>query len=316
MSKSARRLGKGLDSLVSNLTQLRSPVGAERAPVRDLAVPSREDPTDSPETHVEMLPVASITANPFQPRSGDIDESAKDIVESIRNNGIIQPILVRRCGKGFEIIAGERRAAAARHIGMDRVPAIIRDATDEEMLELALVENIQREDLNAIDRATAYRRYCKRFGLTTDEVARRLGEDRTTVANYLRLLDLSSDLRDRVSQGRISMGHGRCLLGVHDEARRIELADSIERNGLSVRAVEQIVRSDKSLGSRVGHDETQSRDTRSPHLRQVEEAFEHALKTKVSIQEGKRKGRGRIVIEYYNLDDFDRIRAALGVDLE
>jgi ParB family chromosome partitioning protein len=226
----------------------------------------------------------------------------------------LQPIAVRPFGELYQIIAGERRWHAARSIGLAEVPVLVRDSTDEEMLELALIENIEREDLNAIDRALAYREFCTQFGLKPDQVASRLGEDRTTVVNYLRLLDLSKPIQDLVETGRLSMGHARCLLGITDEPRRLKMAESAVENELSVRALEEVVRREKT---RSETSEATTQDAKVPsraaHLDNLEERFERALGTKVTIREGKRKATGRIIIQYYSLDDFDRVAERLGV---
>jgi len=263
-----------------------------------------------------MVQIDSLEPNPFQPRS-DADQSGIDsLADSIQRSGMLQPIAVRRHLGKLQIIAGERRWWAAKSLDMLEVPIIIRDATDEQMVELALIENIQREDLNAIDRAQAYRAFCARFGLKPDEVAERLGEDRSTVANYLRLLDLPGPIRDLVAAGEISMGHARCLLGVADEAKRWQLAESVVRNELSVRALEEIVRREKTRDREGDEPATKGKPARSPHLIDMQRKFEQAVRTKVTIREGRRKGSGRITIEYYSLDDFDRIAGALGVDIE
>jgi ParB family chromosome partitioning protein len=184
------------------------------------------------------------------------------------------------------------------------------------MLELALVENLEREDLNAIDRARAYRRFCTTFGLKADDVADRLGEDRSTVSNYLRLLDLSEPIRELVASDKLSMGHARCLLGITDEPRRMRLALSAAENGLSVRALEEIVRRERTRGGvAASAPAVPTANQRSAHIHDIEARFERALKTKVVIHEGRRKASGRITIEYYSLDDFDRIAEMLGVDV-
>jgi len=183
------------------------------------------------------------------------------------------------------------------------------------MLELALIENIQRDDLNAIDRAKAYRRFCDAFGLSIEDVANRMGEDRSTVANYVRLLDLSNTIRAMVANGSLSMGHARCLLSVGDLDRRLTLAEAGVRNQLSVRALEDIVRREKG---KTGHEPDKRTHVRtvSPHLTDMQRRFEEAVRTKVVLKEGKKKGSGRIVIEYHSLDEFDRLARQLGVELD
>lgn len=317
MSKSVRRLGRGLDSLVSNLSR-----DASKA-----ADPETVEPSPDVRAHwgstggfdsaegAAVLPVDLLNANPFQPRSNINDDAILSLGRSIQQRGLIQPIAVRRVGDRYEIIAGERRWAAAKSVGIKRVPVMIREATDEQMLELALIENIQREDLNAIDRAQAYQQFCERFNLKADEVAGRLGEDRTTVVNYMRLLELPGDIRAMVASDALAMGHARCLLGVSDDSRRRKLAEAVVQNELSVRALEEIVRREK-MRQTEPEEKVPAKKPHSAHLEDVQRRFEEALKTKVVIHEGKRKGSGRIVLEYYSLDDFDRIAGALGVRMD
>jgi ParB family chromosome partitioning protein len=263
-----------------------------------------------------MIATEALYPNPFQPRRNTDDENIGSLADSIQQSGLLQPVSVRLENSRYEIIAGERRWLAARKLGMTEIPAIVRDASDEEMLELALIENIQREDLNAIDRARAYRRFCDEFAVRPEEVAQQLGEDRTTVVNYLRLLDLPSDIQGMVQQGKISMGHARCLLGLENAEQMHRLAEAVVANELSVRALEEIVRRKKGPRGTVREAQAREPSGPPPHIRDLERHFEEALKTKVAIHEGRRKGSGRIVIEYYTLDDFDRIASSLGVRLE
>jgi ParB family chromosome partitioning protein len=182
------------------------------------------------------------------------------------------------------------------------------------MMEWALIENLQREDLNPIDRASAYRQFCDRFSQAPEQVAARLGEDRTTVVNYLRLLELPESVRGWVAEGRLSMGHARSLVGVANDDRRSLLAKAVIQEGLSVRALEDLIRRERAASpkEKASSREKNERFT-SAHIRDLERRFEEALKTKVMIVEGKRKGSGRIMIEYFSLTDFDRIAEALGV---
>jgi ParB family chromosome partitioning protein len=184
------------------------------------------------------------------------------------------------------------------------------------MLELALIENIQREDLNAMDRARAYRRYCHTFGLRVEDVAERVGEDRSTVANYVRLLDLPDEVQKMVAKGDIAMGHARCLLAIADSSRRIQLANAVVGNQLSVRALEELVRRERTRGSGEADIQRTAVRTVSPHLADIQRRFEETVRTKVVIKEGKRKGTGRIVLEYHSLDEFDRLASMLGVQLD
>lgn len=312
MAKPTRRLGRGLNSLVSDLRveALASKVGRNSD-----GAPDAGPVTPAPGVRAEMIPTNALMKNPFQPRNRISDATVLSLARSIERSGILQPIAVRIESGQYEIIAGERRWLAAKSVGLTHVPAVVREASDEQMLEFALIENIQREDLNAIDRANAYREFCTRFELSAEEVAARLGEDRTTVANYLRLLELPGGIRRLVAERKLSMGHARCLLGITDDAERRRLAESVMQNELSVRALEEIVRRKKVRPGRPGTGTAESAQPRSAHLLDLQRRFEEAVKTKVIIHEGRRKGTGRIVIEYFSLDDFDRIAAGLGVDV-
>jgi ParB family transcriptional regulator, chromosome partitioning protein len=319
MSKPARRLGRGLDSLVSDLrTEGRMatmPPAEGGDGVASGPEIGRKQSASGGEVHT--LPVEALRPNPHQPRTEFNDSELESLASSIRRSGLLQPIAVRYHGGSYQIIAGERRWRAAQLVGITNVPVVVRIATDEEMLELALIENLQREDLNPIDRAQAYRTFRERFGLSAEEVAERLGEDRSTVANYLRLLELPKVVQDLVAAGELGMGHARSLLGVGNEGRRIDLAAAAVRGGLSVRALEEIVRRAKVKGGEdVEGKSVPKGKLRSANLRDMERRFEEATRTKVTIREGKRKGSGRIVIEYFSLDDFDRIAEMLGVEAE
>ena len=184
--------------------------------------------------------------------------------------------------------------------------------TTGKMLEMALIENIHREDLNAVDRARAYRRYCDEFDVSAQDLAERLGEDRTTVVNYLRLLELPEEIKELVVAGVLSMAHARCIVGVEDEEERLRLARSVEAHGLSVRALEEVIRREKR-GRERGDEEAVQKPA---HVRDLEERLSLGTGTKVRIREGRRRGSGRITIEYYSLDDFDRISRLLGVTAE
>jgi len=314
MSKGPRRLGRGLDSLVSDLT-IPDSVSAQpqRGPAAVVSQPTAPHTQRTGSPGATTLPIETLDPNPYQPRHNIIAEDVLSLAKSIEQSGLLQPIAVRPAGARYQIIAGERRWAAAKSIGWTHVPVVVREANDEQMLELALIENIQREDLNAIDRAAAYRNFCERFSLKSEEVARRLGEDRTTVVNYLRLLELPSSIQDLVAGGQISMGHARCLLGVADADRKLELAESVVDNELSVRALEEIVRRERTRRGESDVDKAADSVRPSAHLADIQRRFEDAVRTKVVIREGRRKGSGRIVIEYYSLDDFDRIAQLLGV---
>jgi len=301
----AKRLGRGLSALISASSDL------------DVNVhPETQDARPGPAGSKALARVDQLRPNPMQPRREFQPAQLQALADSIRNNGLLQPLLVRQAGKDvFEIIAGERRWRAAQMAGLSEVPVAIRQASDEEMLELALIENIHREDLNPIERAAAYRRYCDQYNLTAEDVAQRLGEDRSTVANYLRLLGLPPDVQNLVAGGSLSMGHARCLLGLRHPSQMTTVAREVIDKGLSVRATEALVRqllASRSAASRESSGEAAKR----PQIRNLEQAFGQALGTKVEICESRRRGSGRITIHYYNLDDFDRISTRLGIRVD
>ncbi len=300
-----RRLGRGLSALLSVPEQ----------PATETPLPPNPP---SPEPPVAARPqdsarVDQLRPNHYQPRKDMDPVQLKALAESIRTSGILQPIVVRPAGEGvLEIIAGERRWRAAQMAGLSTVPVVVREATDEQMLELALVENIFREDLNPIERAMGYRQYSEQFGLSAEEVAHRLGEDRSTVANYLRLLDLPTEVKDFVAAGRLSMGHARCLLGLRSPSELIQTASAAMDRDLSVRALEQLVR-EKVSARASATKPVEAKEAKRPQIRSLEQSFAQSLGTKVEITESRRKGSGKIVIHYFNLDDFDRVLERMGI---
>lgn len=304
MNPPTRRLGRGLSSILSMDSTAQNPASPNH--LQDPANPGL----------LVLVPVDQLRPNPFQPRQMINPDLLNQLADSIRQTGLVQPITVRRMANGqYEIIAGERRWRAAQMAGLKEIPAFLRSATDEEVLEMALVENIFREDLSPIERALAYQRYCREFNLSAEQVASRLGEDRSTVANYIRLLDLPNDVQDMVSQGQLSMGHARCLLGLRQASEIISVAQQCVREGLSVRALEKLVRN--RLEAREAAKATRATETQKrPLIRDLEQRFIRRLGCKVEILESRRKGHGRIVIRYAGLDDFDRICQCLSIDSE
>jgi len=231
------------------------------------------------------------------------------LVQSIKTDGILQPITLRKAGAKYQLIAGERRWRAAGLAGLAEVPAIVRQADDNEMLVLALVENIQREDLNAIEKAQGYEALRRTLDLPIEQMARRLGQDRSTVSNYMRLLELDDSIQSLIRSGQVSMGHARALLGAPEE-HRIRLARQVVEQDLSVRAIERQVQL-----LRAGKPTAKPAEAR-PHVRQIEERFTQSLGAKAKIKEDPKGKSGRIVIYYRTLDDFDRICDRLNVDIE
>lgn len=277
-----KRLGRGLESLLG-----REIVPVEPAPAGEAVA----------EAEVELL-----RPNPLQPREEMSDEDLRDLVESIKANGILQPILVRPAPPGYEIIAGERRWQAAKMAGIRRVPIVVRQVDDQDVLTLALIENLQRVDLNPIEKARAFANLLNRFGLTQDEAAKRIGKDRSTIANFLRLLDLPEEVRGHVSRGTITMGHARALLSLTSEFQQIQLCNRIVAEGLSVREVERIV-SRRPRGKRQAFE-------KDSQIREIEDRLRESLGAKVDLVCGRRGGK--IVIHYADADDLQRIIERLG----
>lgn len=303
MPKTPRRLGRGLESLISTDYTAADPSPAPRQ--------ASQEPTQAQ----LIAPIDQIQPNPYQPRRRFDDRSLNALVSSIQQSGIIQPLVVRKGTNGWELIAGERRLRAARLAGLNDVPIVVREASDEEALELALIENIHREDLNAIERAAAYKRYGSEFHLPVEQIARRVGEDRSTVANYLRLLELSDDIQKLVAERAISMGHARCLLGIADPKERWGLAAAVVEGDLSVRALEEIVRNRKR-GPTPAAPKPAAGVALRPLVREVQDRLTETLGVRVRIQERRKPNTGRITIDYASLDDFNRVIEHLGLDMQ
>jgi ParB family chromosome partitioning protein len=273
----------------------------------DALIPTPEA-AEIPAGDIREIPLRHIELNPKQPRL-EIDEAAlEQLADSIRSSGVIQPVLVRPAAgpegaTDFELVVGERRIRGARKAGLENVPAIVRDVPDEELIELALIENIHRDDLNPIEKARGIRRMISEQDLTQQEAGRRLGLDRSTIANTVRLLDLSDDIQSMVSRGTLTAGHARALLGVSDEAARERLARTVAEKGLSVREAER-------LAARQGREHKATRIRQpSPNVVQLEESLSEALGARVEIKP-KRKG-GKIVVHFRDHDDFERLYEAL-----
>jgi len=270
-----RKLGRGLDALL----------GEART-------------TDAEE--VVRLPLEEVSSGPFQPRQGFAKSRLQELASSIRENGVLQPIIVRPGGAGYEIVAGERRARAARLAGLHEIPAIVRRYADNEVLVLSLVENVQRRDLNPIDKALAYRRLVAQLEATQDDVAKRLGLDRSSVANMMRLLELPAEIQELVRSGALAMGHARAILGLAGDGARIDMAQRVIREDLSVRVVEQLVR-----GGRPTPPRRRTSPRKSAQVMALEDELRGLLGTKVRVKD--RRGKGRIEIDYYSASEFDRI---------
>ena len=259
-------------------------------------IPSREGALAS----ANEIPLNEIHVNPNQPRRDVAHANLEALATSIADHGVLQPILVTETLDGYRIVAGERRVQAARLAGLERIPAVIRQLADREQLELALVENVQREDLNPIEEANAFRQLHEEFGLTQDEIARQVGRARTTITNTLRLLELDDGVQAAVADGRLSEGHARALVGL-PAVQQLHLVSTIVDAGLSVRQAEELARRLREPRAAKAATERGS----DPDLERVEDDLRSALGTKVSVARG-RKG-GRIVIEYYTDEDLGRL---------
>jgi len=275
-------LGRGLSALIPDTPAPAAPPAADR----------------SLEVDTDLL-----RPNKFQPRLTMDDERIEELSRSIRSNGIIQPIVVRKVEAGYEIIAGERRWRAAQRAGLLKVPVVVRDVPEDRLLAVALIENIQREDLNPIDEAVAYRRLSDEFRLTQEQIADAVGKDRSSVANYLRLLKLPEEVRANLGSGALTMGHARALLGLPDEASQLRVARDIVAKNLSVRETEALV---KKATQPASAKEPAQKDV---HTRTAEEKLRFVLGTRVRI-ERQRKG-GRIEIDFESEDELQRLFEAL-----
>ncbi len=253
------------------------------------------------EPGVVDIPLAEIRPSPFQPRKRFDDKGLDELAASIRAQGILSPVIVRQIPGGYELVAGERRLRAAERAGLERIPAVVREMSNAGMLEVALIENVQREDLNPIEEAEVYRRLIEEFGLIQEEMAARVGKDRTSIANTLRLLKLPHPIREDLIEGAMSAGHGRALLGLDGRDLQLTAREAVIRRGLSVRATELLVKRLKS--GPAAQDRTIRR--KAPGLAQAEEQLRRTLATKVRII--RRGQRGRIEVEFYSEDDLDRL---------
>lgn len=318
-----RRLGRGLDFFLSGGRGTTPGTGGAQTPPAAAAVPAGPGAqvaaaaaAGTPADLTLQVEVGLLAPSPHQPRRDFGEGELAELAASIRASGMLQPILTRKVGERYEIVAGERRWRAAKLAGLERVPVLVKAITDDESAVFGLVENIQREDLNAMEKATAFRKLVDRFQASQEEVARRVGLDRSTVANFLRLLDLPDAVQAHVSRGTLSMGHARALLGLADADARVKLADESIRQGWSVRALEQRVK-ELSLGpspaptpavpgtSKAGP----SGRARPVWLAEIEENLAESLGTPVAVHYGKK--RSSIVIECAGREEFERIYSKL-----
>jgi ParB family chromosome partitioning protein len=248
---------------------------------------------------VIRIEVEKITPNEYQPRKVFRDEALQDLAASIKEKGVLQPVIVSRTGDGtFRLIAGERRWRAAVLAGLRKIPALIKEASSRDAIEIALIENIQREELNPVETADAFQRLLREFNVTQEELSQRVGKDRATIANYLRILKLPDEIKSLINTGTLSMGHAKALLSVEGKQKQLAVAKQIIRGTLSVRAAE-------ALCTRLTQPPQRKKKTKLPEVEDLEHKLTRALATKVRLHH--RNKRGRIEIEYYSLDELDRL---------
>jgi ParB family chromosome partitioning protein len=262
---------------------------------------------------VRDVPHDQVVPSPLQPRTHFIESPLDELVESIRQHGIIQPLIVRPVGGKLELIAGERRWRAAGKLGLATVPVIEREASDRDVLEMALIENLQREDLNPMEEAAGYVRLAKEFAMRQDEIASRVGKSRASVANAMRLLDLHADVQLLVAQGRLTVGHAKAVLSIKDHAEQLLVSDQIIRRQLTVRAAEKLSQSIANGSNGSGADGSKPAVSREVdvHVRAIVNRLREHLATHVSIQHSAKKGK--IEIEYYGNDDLARLLELMGL---
>ena len=292
MAKMAKTgLGKGLGALI----------GGRSTPIHDEA--------DSGEK-IKQVQLSSITPSPLQPRKNFAPDALQELIDSIRQHGIIQPLIVRQVNGRHELIAGERRWRAAQEVGLAEVPVIVRTASDLEVLELSLIENLQRTDLNPIEEAQGYARLADEFGMKQDDIAQKVGRSRAAVANAMRLLDLHPQIQTWVAQDLVSVGHAKVLLGVRAAEEQLKFAETILRRNYSVRQTERMLT--RHLGGWKRRRRTAQVPVTSATIADLQDKLRQHLGTNVSIQHGPK--RGRIEIEYYGDDDLQRVLSIIGLN--
>jgi len=303
-----RRLGRGLEALLG------SPLPTQQEGPSLHIVGGAESTSNCP----LKVGVYDIEANPFQPRR-DFDEAEIDsLADSLQQHGLLQPVLVRRIDERYQLVAGERRLRAAIKAGWAEVPVQVVEADDRQTAEIAIVENLQRKDLNPLEKAASFQRYLETYAATQEELAQRLQIDRSTIANLIRLLELPAEVQQSVRAGSISQGHARALLPLGDECEQLAVCRRVIDEGLSVRAVESLVQETiraadaEPMGVVAGDGKSESPSARrgSQHLASIEQELRAALGTKVDVRQGT-KGRGRIVIHFSSHDEFERLHQYL-----
>ncbi|MCQ4087762.1 ParB/RepB/Spo0J family partition protein [Saccharibacillus sp. JS10] len=276
--KLGKGLGKGLDALIPSLSVSES-------------------------DQIVEVPLNRLRANPYQPRHTFDEEALRELAESIRQHGVIQPIIVRSVLKGYEIIAGERRTRASALAGRTEIPAVVREFTDQQVMEIALIENVQRENLNAMEIAVAYQSLMDEFKMTQEDLSVKVGKSRSHIANFLRLLTLPEEVKDCVSRGTLSMGHAKAIVGLKQPALQIQLAEQAIAQKWSVRELEEAV---QEAGSKSKSKTKNKLKRRDPYIANVEDSLREHFKTTVKIKPGSQE-KGKIELSYYNQQDLQRL---------
>jgi len=294
MSDKPRRLGRGLEALLGSPNPALAPTVTQPAAIGEAEQPLRQ------------IPIAKIRPNPFQPRKEFRDDELSQLQASLSTNGLLQPITVRSVGSAFELVAGERRLRAATRLGWSDIPAIVKDYDDKALLTMALVENLQRSDLNPIEEAEGYSRLMAEFELTQQEIADVVGKDRSTVANSLRLLNLPASVRRFLQDGQLTVGHARALLAVPTERVMVDLAREIVAKNLSVRDVERRVKQATTSTRPPNVTSEKNGSARTAEIRRLSDRLRRRLQTDVSV-EVDAKDRGQVRITFYSADDLNRL---------
>jgi ParB family chromosome partitioning protein len=314
-------LGRGLGALLGGAGAAKpAPATPAPAPASPFAAPAASAPVPAPvapagET-IRKVPLSEIHPCAFQPRKDFAPEAIQDLAASIKEQGIVQPLLVRKSADGYELIAGERRWRAAQVVGLSEVPVIVREATDAQLLELALIENLQRENLNAIEEALGYNQLLGQFGLTQEQVSTKVGKSRAAVANALRLLKLAPELQGYLRHGQLSVGHAKVILGLVIEAEQKLAAERIIKDGLSVRETEELVagmlgKNSASEGVRHSAKKTPPKDA---HVADLERKLQERFGTRVALK--YKAGKGSVEIRFFNDDDLERVLQVAGIKMD
>jgi ParB family chromosome partitioning protein len=308
-------LGRGLGALMGGNLAGAKPPGHTPAPAPEIA---REPAPATPPRgeRVERVAISRIHPCPFQPRKDFADEALKELADSIREQGVLQPLIVRARNGGYELIAGERRWRAAQLAGLKELPVLVREADDKQVLELALIENLQRENLNPIEEALGFNKLIQDFALTQEEAAVKVGKSRVTVANVLRLLQLPPEVQNFVRSSLLTFGHARAILGCPGGESQKQIAEQVIREGLSVRETESLV-SERSHYHSVrsnGNLATKPASTPDVHISDLQNRLQERFGTKVAVK--YRKGKGAVEIRFFNDDDLDRIMEIVGIKMD